>query len=48
MHEVAARAQPRGAAHPGQHDIGPPGSDLARECEPGRQIEGAAEGEFDD
>ena len=46
MHKVAARAQPSGAAHPSQHDVGTPSGDLARECEPGRQIEDAAEGEY--
>ena len=48
MHKVAARAQPRGAAHPGQNDIGAQGGNLAPEGRAGRQVEDAAEGEFAD
>src|SRR5439155_21811939 len=48
MHKVAARAQPRGAAHPGENDIGAPGGDLAPEGEAGTQVEEAPESEFAD
>ena len=48
MYKVAARAQPRGAAHPGQNDVGAPSGDLAPEGAAGREVEDAAEGEFAD
>ena len=46
MDKIAGRTHRRGAAHPGQHDIGTPRRDLAAEGGPGRDVEQAAEAQF--
>src|SRR5215471_15191209 len=46
VHEVAARAKSCRTAHPGEHDIRAPDSDLTAELEPGRLFEHSPEGEL--